>query len=115
MLVAIKLLFDFYPGEYPVRGQAAAFTWPLVAGVVLIAVLGLLADRALRFPEAFADLARERRGLLIAAATGLAYGLLTIVMDVADPAGGNPLVQSEWPHVAWPWSVPFYTFGAIFL
>jgi hypothetical protein len=21
----------------------------------------------------------------------------------------------EWPHVPWPWSVPFYTFGAILL
>ena len=115
VLVAIKLLFDFYPGDYPVRGQAAAFTWPLVGGVMLIALLGLFADRALRFPEAFADLVRERRGLLLATITGLAYGLLTIVMDVADPGTGNPLVQSEWPHVAWPWSVPFYTFGAIFL
>src|SRR5687767_13207838 len=99
MLVAIKQLFDFYPGDYPVRGQAAAFTWPLVGAVILIASLGLLADRALRFPEAFADLARERRGLLIATITGLAYGLLTIVMDMGDSAGGNPLVQFEWPHV----------------
>ena len=115
VLVAIKLLFDFYPGDYPVRGQAAAFTWPLVGGVLLIGLLGLLADRALKFPEAFADLARERRGALVAAATGLAYGLLTIAMDVTDPGGGNPLNQAEWPHVAWPWSVPFYTFGAIFL
>jgi hypothetical protein len=30
LLVAIKLLFDFYPGDFPVKGQAAAFTWPIV-------------------------------------------------------------------------------------
>lgn len=115
MLVAIKLLFDFYPGDYPVRGQAAAFTWSLVGGVIGIGLLGLLADRALRFPEAFADWALEQRGLLLATATGLAYGILTIAMDLGDPSGGNPLNQAEWAHVAWPWSVPFYTFGAIFL
>jgi hypothetical protein len=114
VLVAIKLLFDHYPGDYPVRGQAEAFTWPLVAGIVLIGALGLLADRSLRFPEAFADSARERRGLLLAVLTGLAYGLLTIAIDRAAGAG-NPLTDSEWPHVALPWSIPFYAFGAIFL
>lgn len=115
VLVAIKLLFDFYPGDYPVQGQAAAFTWPLVGGVMLIGLFGVLADRALHFPEAFADFARERRGLLIATATGIAYGILTALLDLRDPSGGNPLNQAEWAHVAWPWSVPFYTFGAIFL
>ena len=110
VLVAIKLLFDYYPGDYPVRGQAEAFTWPLVGAILLIGLAGLFADRSLRFPDAFADWALERRGLLIATATGFAYGALTIVLP-----GSNPLGLAEWPHVAWPWSVPFYTFGAIFL
>jgi uncharacterized membrane protein YidH (DUF202 family) len=110
VLVAIKLLFDLYPGDYPVRGQAAAFTWPLVGAILLIGLFGLFAERALRFPDAFADMRRERRGLALAALTGLAYGALTIVLP-----GSNPLGLAEWPHVAWPWSLPVYTFGAIFL
>lgn len=119
LLAAIKALFDLYPGDFPVRGQAEAFTWPLVGGVVLLGLLGLLADRSLsdgrRFPEPFADAARDRRGLLLAAATGAAYGLLTLVQDLAAPGAGNPLALVEWPHVPWPWSLPFYAFGAIFL
>src|SRR5688572_33408538 len=84
-LAAIKLLFDLYPGDYPVRGQAEAFTWPLVGAVVLIGWLGLLAERSLRFPDAFADPRLERSGLLVALLTGLAYGALTVAMDRFDP------------------------------
>ena len=115
VLVAIKLLFDLYPGDYPVRGQAEAFSWPLVGAILLIGLGGLLAERSLEWPDAFAEPARERRGLLVATLTGLAYGALTIVQDLTSPGTGNPLNLGEWAHVAWPWSVPFYTFGAIFL
>jgi hypothetical protein len=115
LLVAIKSLFDLYPGDFPVKGQAEAFTWPLAGGIILIGWLGLLCERALRFPDAFADTRLERRGLLIAIAAGLAYGALTIAMDRIDPGGGNPLTIAEWPHVPWPWSLPFYAFGTIFL
>lgn len=119
LLAAIKLLFDLYPGDYPVRGQAEAFTWPLVAGIVAIGLAGFFADRSLSrpgaFPEPFADRARDRRGLVLAVATGVAYGFATAAWDLADPGGGNPLSLTDWPHVPWPWSLPFYTFGAIFL
>ena len=119
LLVGIKLLFELYPGEFPGRGQAEAFTWPVVGAVILIGLLGLLAERALsvdgRFPEPFTDRARERRALLIATATGAAYGLITVARNLAGPGSRNPLSLTEWPHVPWPWSVPFYTFGAIFL
>jgi hypothetical protein len=119
LLVGIKVLFERYPGEFPARGQAEAFTWLLVGGVILIALLGLLAEQPLsadgRFPEPFTDRARERRALLLATATGAAYGLITVARDLADPGSRGPLSLTEWPHVPWPWSVPFYTFGAIFL
>src|SRR5262245_16741608 len=63
LLVGIKLLFELYPGEFPGKGQAEAFTWPVVGAIILIGVLGLLAERALsadgRFPEPFTDRARE--------------------------------------------------------
>lgn len=114
VLIAIKLLFDQYPGEYPVKSQAAAFTWPVVAGIMALGYLGMLAERALRLPDAFADMSLERRGAIVAIVAGLAYGVLTIFMDLGqtDRAQGS---VAEWPHVMWPWSVPFYTFGAILL
>ena len=115
LLVAIKLLFEFYPGEFPVRGQAEAFTWPLIGAILLIGFLGLLAERSLGLPDAFSDPQRDRAGMWIALASGLLYGLVTIGQDSLIPSGGNVLNLKEWAHVPWPWSVPFYTFGAIFL
>lgn len=119
LLVGIKLLFDFYPGDFPARGQAAAFTWSVVGSVIVIGLLGLVAERALRtdglFPEPFSDRARERRALWMATITGALYGVVTVVGDLADPSSRNPLALTAWPHVPWPWSVPFYTFGAILL
>jgi hypothetical protein len=119
LLVGVKLLFALYPGDFPVKGQAEAFTWPLIGGVILLGLLGLLADRSLsadgRFPEPFTDGPRERRAVLIATATGAAYGLLTIAGDLRSPGSGNPLNLTDWPHVPWPWSVPFYAFGAVLL
>lgn len=112
-LVAIKLLFDFYPGDFPGRDQASAFTWTILGGIWLLGLLGLLAERSIGLPDAFADGARERRGLVLATLTGLAYGAITVGQDILT--GGGTASPEDWPHLPWPWSVPFYTFGAIFL
>ena len=106
-LVGIKLLFDFYPGDFPHRDQAQAFTWTLVGGMIVFALCGLYCERAAGLPDPFSDVARARRGLVIAALTGALYGLITIGMDMGAP--------TRQPHMALPWSIPFYTFGAIFL
>ena len=114
-LVGIKLLFDYYPGDFPHRSQAEAFTWPLVGGIIAIALAGILADRAAGLPDPFSDMTRERRGIWIAAITGVIYGLITIGMDVWLSTRSAISTGSEWIHMALPWSIPFYTFGAIFL
>jgi hypothetical protein len=114
-LVGIKLLFDFYPGDFPLKSQAEAFTWLLVGGMIAFAAVGLLCDRAAGLPDPFADMARERQGLVVAAITGAVYGLVTIASDVASSTRTAIGDEGEWVHMALPWSIPFYTFGAIFL
>lgn len=114
-LIAIKLLFEFYPGTFPIRDQTEAFTWPLIAAIVAIGAVGVLAERSIGLPDAFADRARERRGAIIAMITGVLYGAVTIVQDLVASGATNPLATSEWLHVPWPWSIPFYAFGAVFL
>lgn len=115
VLVGIKLLFDYYPGDYPGRSQAAAFTWPLVAGILAIGVAGFFADRAARLPDPLEDWAREKRGAVWAVGGGFVYGLITIGLYIHDYAAHPHGPESEWVHMALPWSIPFYTFGAIFL
>ncbi len=51
VLVALKLLFEFYPGDYPIKAQALAFSWPLVLGIIAIGFLGLMADGASGLPN----------------------------------------------------------------
>ncbi len=43
------------------------------------------------------------------------HGLVTIAMYVWHPTGSPLGNGSGWDHMALPWSIPFYTFGAIFL
>lgn len=114
VLVGIKLLFDHYPGDFPGRDQAQAFTWTLVASILAIALLGLLADRASGLPDPFADWDLEREGLRWSVVLGALYGAVTIVLFVWHPVS-SPLGKGGWDHMALPWSIPFYTFGAIFL
>jgi hypothetical protein len=114
-LVAIKILLEFALTDVPLRGQAAAFTWPLVLSIIAIGFLGLLADRASGFPDSLSDRRRDRRGIWIAVITGAVYGLITILMFVWHPVHSPLNLGAGWDHVRLPWSIPFYTFGAIFL
>ncbi len=114
-LVGLKLLFTGYMGKFLVPEQAAAFTWPLIVGIIVIGLMGLFADRAAKLPEPFADMARERRGMLVAAIAGTIYGLITIGSYIWNPTHSAFATGSEWEHMLLPWSIPFYTFGAIFL
>jgi hypothetical protein len=115
VMIGIKLFFDNYSGDFPLPEQAAAFTWPLVLGMVAFGLAGLFADRAAGLPDPFADLAREKRGILIATLTGIAYGAITIGMYIYDWRQDPNGPDAAWVHMALPWSIPFYTFGAIFL
>jgi hypothetical protein len=116
LLPALKLLFDYYPGDFPLRDQTAAFSWLAIGAIVLLGALGLGADHLLGLPRPFEDVARDRRGLWIATVSGLAYGLGTVGNDLINHAA-HPLASeaASWPHVALPWSIPFYLFGAVFL
>ncbi len=114
-LVGIKLLFDVFLVDPSLREQAAAFTWTLVLAIIAIGFAGLLADRASGLPDPMTDATRDRRGIRLAAITGVIYGLITIGMYMWHPTHSPLNPGSGWDHVRLPWSIPFYTFGAIFL
>jgi hypothetical protein len=114
-LIAIKLLLDVFLTGLPLRDQAAAFTWTLVLAIIAIGFAGLLADRASGFPDPLTDSARDWRGIWLSVITGAIYGVITIGMYVWHPVSSPLNTSSDWDHVRLPWSIPFYTFGAIFL
>ena len=115
VLVGIKLLFQFYPGDFPGKDQALAFTWPIVCGVSLLGLAGLYAEHSLQIPDAFDNPERARRAIIWATVAGVIYGCITIATDLYHPGEKSPVATADWPHMALPWSIPFYTFGAILL
>lgn len=114
-LVSIKLLFDYYPGDFPAREQASAFTWTLLGAILAIGLAGFFADASAKLPQPFEDMSREIRGILVAIAVGVVYGFVTIALYMRDYAQDPHGAGAAWVHMALPWSIPFYTFGAIFL
>ncbi len=114
VLIAIKMLFDLVPQAFPARGQGAAFTWQALLVVIALGAAGLFAERALRLPQAGENRKRDRAGLLWALTSGVAYGLITIAKDLYDRSV-HATAQLSSVHMALPWSIPFYLYGAIFL
>jgi len=115
MLVEIKLLLDAFLADLALREQAAAFTWKLILTIIAIGFAGLIAERATGFPDPLTNKARDWRGIWLASINGAIYGLITIGMYVWHPTHSPLNTGSDWDHVRLPWSIPFYTFGAIFL
>jgi hypothetical protein len=115
LLIVIKLLLDIFLTDLPLRDQAAAFTWTLVLAIIGIGFAGLLADRAARFPDPFTNKGRDAVGIRLAIMSGGIYGIVTIGMYLWHPSNSPLNTSSGWDHVRLPWSIPFYTFGAIFL
>ena len=111
VFIAIKLLFELYAGDFPGKDQALAFSWPLVLGGIGFGVAGLLAERSLGLPDW-----QGRRAAVWAIASGVVYGCITVASDVFRPGEASPIAKGSGSiHLALPWSIPFYTFGAIFL
>ena len=114
LMLALKFLFDLQPHDFPLRDQASAFAWPAVLMALGLAVAGRFAERSLGWPLHSLDSTLARAGLLYASVAGAAYGVITIA-QFAVTRGGHPLADSAWVHVPLPWSVPFYTYGTLFL
>ena len=108
LVIAIKLLFAFYPGDFPIKQQAEAFGWPMIAMLIAIGLAGLFADHSLGLPEPLTDRRREWRGVIWSVLTGFAYGVVTVIIDVVRHPRNVLRTRAAWDHVAWPWSVPFY-------
>jgi hypothetical protein len=114
LMLALKILFDLQPHDFPLRDQASAFAWPAVLMALGLAVAGRFAERSLGWPQFSPDGTFARAGLLYASIAGAVYGLITIA-QFSVTQGGHPLANSAWVHVPLPWSVPFYTYGTLFL
>ncbi len=105
-LVLVKIIFLLFPTAFPLAEQQSAFAWTTIAGVALMGLVGLFLSSRAGFPEMWDQHVSNRQRFIVPTLIGLAYGLITVVNDLADP---SPV------HLPLPLSIPFYAFGAIFL
>jgi hypothetical protein len=106
ILVAVKLFFVAVPTTFPGADQATAFSWPLVLGISVAGAIGLLLSPHANFPDPWDPTVSDAQRFGLPLVEGFAYGLVTVLRDMAQPAN---------VHLAFPASVPFYVFGAVFL
>lgn len=116
LFVLIKLFFLAFPVKFPVEGQEAAFSWLFVVIIFLMGLAGIWLARRTGFPEIWDERVTNRQRFLIPAIAGLIYGLFTVAPLLINQTNRlHPDVLAVDPHVKFPFSIPFYVYGAIFL
>jgi hypothetical protein len=84
-----------------------AFSWPVVATVIAIGLVGLALSRWIGIPDTWSPSVSARIRFLWPIVAGLAIGILTILHDLWMP--------SRDPVTPWPYSVPVFIGGALFV
>lgn len=113
-LVLFKLYFLVFPVDVIVPEQAGAFSWPIIILIILLGYLGYFMSLRIDVARIWDDNVSNFKRFGIPAITGFVYGLITVFMDYREHAH-HPHQISERLHVAFPHSIVFYTYGAIFL
>jgi len=106
ILVLMKIVFTFIPTTFPGADQATAFSWPVILAVSAAGAIGVLLTPYARFPQPWEPSVSNTQRFAIPTLDGIVYGVITVLRDLAKP---------EDVHLAFPLSIPFYTFGATFL
>jgi len=116
VFVSIKLFFVTFPIEFPVKGQEQAFSWVFVMTISLMGLVGIWLSRKTGFPEIWDEKITNRQRFLIPAIAGIIYGILTVAPLLFNQINRlHPDALRDDIHVEFPYSILFYTYGAIFL
>ncbi|MBC8031213.1 MAG: hypothetical protein H7Z16_13945 [Pyrinomonadaceae bacterium] len=116
VLVLIKIFFLISPVTMPVAGNKAAFSPLTILILAVMGLLGLLMARRTGFADIWDERVSHRQRFLIPCIVGLIYGLVTIAPPLLGESNRlHPLVGGSDVHVKLPLSIPYYTYGALFL
>jgi hypothetical protein len=114
LLIGIKLLFLVFPVRLRTEDQGTAFAWTTLIAIAIFGGLGLFLSHKAGFPDLWDPKVDNFHRFGIPILVGILYGIITVMKDIRKPAE-HPLAVDENIHVELPLSIPFYTYGGIFL
>jgi hypothetical protein len=116
VLVLIKVFFLIYPVAIPIAGNEGVFSPLTILLLAVMGFVGLLLSRRTGFADIWDASVSNRQRFLIPCVVGLIYGLVTIAPLLFGASNRlHPLATGSDIHVKFPLSIPYYTYGALFL
>lgn len=115
-LVLVKILFLIFPVTLPVAGNEVAFAPLTILILAAMGFVGLLLARRTGFADIWDERVSNRQRFLIPCVVGLIYGVVTIApLIIGSSSRVHPLATGSDVHVKFPFSIPYYAYGAVFL
>ena len=116
LLILIKIFFLFVPVALPLASNEVVFSPLTILTLAVMGFVGLLLARRTGFADIWDARVSYRQRFLIPCIVGLIYGLVTIAPLVLGASNRlHPLATGSDIHVKFPLSIPYYTYGALFL
>lgn len=116
LLILIKILFLFFPVSLPLASNEVVFSPLTILTLAVMGFVGLLLARRTGFADIWDEKVSNRQRFLIPGIVGLIYGLVTIAPLLLGASNRlHPLATGSDVHVKFPLSIPYYTYGALFL
>ena len=116
VLILIKIFFLISPVTLPLASNAVVFSPLTILILAVMGFVGLLLARRTGFADIWDESVSKRQRFLIPFIVGLIYGLVTIAPLLAGASNRlHPLATGSDIHVKFPLSIPYYTYGALFL
>ncbi len=116
LLVLIKILFLISPVTFPLAGNEAVFAPLTILILAVLGFIGLLLARRTGFADIWDEKVTNVQRFIIPCVVGLIYGLITVApLLLGESNRLHPLATGADVHVKFPLSIPYYTYGALFL
>lgn len=115
-IVLIKLIFLISPVTLPLAGNEGVFSPLTILMLAGLGFVGLLLARRTGFADIWDERVSNRQRFFIPCIVGLIYGVVTVAPLLFGVSNRlHPLATGSDIHVKFPLSVPYYTYGALFL
>jgi hypothetical protein len=106
LLVVLRVALYFMPVEFVLADQERMVSWPSILAIWALGLIGVILAPMAGFPGMWDKEIQNRGRLFIPVLIGLSFGLLSVVLDLVQPLGGE--IQIEFPA-----SLVVYPMGGI--